>query len=153
MTDITITVDLSSAQREMDKVAPEQIGRRLRGGMEELLAFGQREVRAGMKVDTGRARASVATQISGSAAVVQGQIVSPELYVEVMDQGRRPGARPPPSGAIARWLSRHGGDPKFAFVVARAIGRRGLPALHMFQHAAEQMQRRAQGIFERHLKL
>jgi hypothetical protein len=45
-------------------------------------------------------------------------------------EGRSPGARPPPSDVIAAWLRRRGYSRKeasrMAFVVARAIGRRGI---------------------------
>jgi hypothetical protein len=44
-------------------------------------------------------------------------------YVE---GGRRPGARMPPLQPIREWLERHGSDPAGAFIVARAIGLRGI---------------------------
>ena len=52
-------------------------------------------------------------------------------YAGVIEYGRRPGARPPPTKAIARWAQRKFGIPYkeargIAFMIARSIGRRGL---------------------------
>lgn len=52
-------------------------------------------------------------------------------YAGVIESGRRPGGRMPPSAAIARWAQRRLGlseaDAKAAaFLIARAIARRGL---------------------------
>lgn len=61
-------------------------------------------------------------------------------YAAVIERGRRPGSRMPPKKAIAEWLEqklrgriknrkkRLAEASSLAYVVARAIGRRGLPA-------------------------
>ena len=51
-------------------------------------------------------------------------------YASVIERGRRPGARPPPSAVLIPWLRRkahmtEAEAKRLAFVVARAIGRRG----------------------------
>lgn len=51
-----------------------------------------------------------------------GNAASHAVYVEF---GRRPG-RPPPSQALEGWARRKLGNARLAFVVARAIGRRGI---------------------------
>lgn len=48
-------------------------------------------------------------------------------YAIWVHEGRRPGSRPPPTEAIKQWLHDKGGDEDLAFVIARAIGRRGIP--------------------------
>lgn len=45
-----------------------------------------------------------------------------------VENGRRPGARPPPVAAIMPWVMRHIGDPRAAFPIARNIGIRGIQA-------------------------
>jgi hypothetical protein len=57
-------------------------------------------------------------------------------HAPVIEEGRRPGARPPPSAVIARWAQRKLHVPKkqaagIGFVIARAIGKRGIPAKHV----------------------
>ena len=44
-----------------------------------------------------------------------------------VEEGRRPGGRPPPPQTLVGWIRRHGLDVS-PFVLARAIGRRGIPA-------------------------
>ena len=68
------------------------------------------------------------------------------LHAGVIEEGRRPGARQPPTAVIEAWLRRklrvaikEGRHAQMspsayrgvAFVIARAIGRRGLPAHHI----------------------
>lgn len=62
-----------------------------------------------------------------SAMTVTTSIGSNLPYAETKDKGRRPGRTAPPTRAIAEWLSAVGGDPKAAWVIARSIGRDGIP--------------------------
>jgi hypothetical protein len=59
-------------------------------------------------------------------------------HASVIEFGRRPGARQPPTAAILGWvrrkLGKRGADAQTtAFLIARAIGRRGLPAHAVFR--------------------
>ncbi len=59
-------------------------------------------------------------------------------HAAVIEFGRRAGARRPPLGSIIGWVSRKlgvGGSAgrSLAYVIARAIGRRGLPAYAVFR--------------------
>lgn len=58
-------------------------------------------------------------------------------YFKVQEFGRRAGRRMPPPRALLGWLRRHGIDPRAAFVVARAIGRRGLKGRFYMKAARE----------------
>jgi phage gpG-like protein len=96
---------------------------------DELAKAGQRAglaVEAGAKryapVDTGNLRRSITTKTAGRVTVVGTNV----QYARVVEFGRGAGTTPPPTAPIAAWLSRHGGDPNAAYVVARAIGRRGI---------------------------
>ena len=62
-------------------------------------------------------------------------IVTP-LHVLVLDQGRRPGAPPPPSDVIESWARRRIGQSGLGFVIARSIGRRGIKPRRFFRKAA-----------------
>lgn len=150
MTEITYTIDVSHAIKALDGLYLEQ---RQRAAMEESLSYLQSEVRAGMPVDLGIGRGSVFTEIRGGTTNMRGTVGSGQIHVAVLEKGRRPGATPPPTGPIASWLSRHGGDAKLAFVVARSIGRRGTKAHKMFKNAAERGGGRVESIFKRHFQL
>ena len=62
------------------------------------------------------------------------------------DLGRRPGSRPPPVGAIARWVVRKGVASEaqaksIAFLIARAIGARGLKPRYVMTGALQELSR------------
>lgn len=57
-------------------------------------------------------------------------------YAAFVHFGRRAGAKPPPSDKLKPWLRRHGLPESLAFVVARAISRRGIPAIPFLLSAA-----------------
>jgi hypothetical protein len=150
MAEITYTIDVSHALKTLDGLKLEQ---RQRAAMDESLGYLQSEVRAGMPLDNGIARGSVFPDIRGTPVNLRGIVASPLPYVAVLEKGRRPGATPPPTGPIAKWLSRNGGDAKLAFVVARSIGRRGTKAHKMFKNAIERGGGRVESIFQRHFNL
>jgi hypothetical protein len=51
------------------------------------------------------------------------------------ETGRRAGAAAPPVAAIMPWVTSKGMPAEAAFVVARAIGRRGIPARRLYTNA------------------
>jgi hypothetical protein len=153
MSDFSIDVDLSSALKAMDKVSEAQIAKRARAAMDESLSFLQTEVRNNTPVDTGIGRGSVYTAHQGTVVNLRGRVASPEIYMQVLESGRRAGAPPPPLAPIRRWLERHGMDAGLAFVVARAIGRRGQKPHHMFRNAFEKGRTVVPGIWARHFRL
>ena len=59
--------------------------------------------------------------------------------VNFVDDGRRPGARPPPLQPIREWLARRGKPERLAFVVARAIGKRGIRPRNVYKRYPEQV--------------
>ncbi len=77
--------------------------------------------RANASKDTGRLGGSITHTISGGGANLSSRIGPSVAYGYWVEKGRRPGKMPPVS-AIEPWARRHGVN---AFMVARAIGRRG----------------------------
>lgn len=76
-------------------------------------------------VVTGRLSGSITTvaaQRNGGPVVLVGTNVEYAIYVH---EGTRP--HWPPRAPIAAWLGAKGGDPRQAFLVQRAISRRGTP--------------------------
>lgn len=105
-------------------------------GVDAALEYIQREVQARTPEDRGAARRTILTEIRGSTVDLSGKVFSTDIHTIVLEEGRTPGAKQPPTKALEDWVSRHLGDERLAFVVARAIGRRGLPAHHMFRDVA-----------------
>lgn len=78
------------------------------------------------------------------------QITNSVPYASVIEGGRRPGARQPPTEALVGWVKRKGlvkGRGKsadaeargVAFIIARAIAKRGLPAKGVLKRALERL--------------
>lgn len=86
---------------------------------------------------TSMLRGSWRTETLRLGSSVVGLVGSPLLYSEVMERGRRPGSPMPPPSAIATWVARKLGPDVSPFVVARAIGRRGIQGRHMLEMAIE----------------
>jgi hypothetical protein len=64
-----------------------------------------------------------------------GVLGNPQLYADVMEEGRTPGARMPPPDAIAAWVALKLGPDVDPFVVARSIGQKGIEGRRMLQKA------------------
>ena len=104
---------------------------------------GQREARenAWQFRDTGALAGSIQAQVEELNAVVQVPMNQPTAaYALVMEEGRRPGARPPPPQALQGWMRRHGVPVEMAFVVAQNIGIRGIRGRHYMQRAFDSLQ-------------
>ncbi len=108
----------------------------IRGPLEEgftvLGLFTERTAREGAPRDIGDLQRSIMTEVKP----LQRRIHSNLVYHPVMEAGRRPGSRPPPSAALADWARRKG----FAgslFVLARSIGRRGTKGRFYMRKAAK----------------
>lgn len=89
---------------------------------------------------TGIARSSwIAMPVRGVGGdVFESGVGSPELHVEVLEEGRRAGARMPPPNAIARWVEVKLGGDVDPFVIARSIGRKGIAEQRMLRTAIDQ---------------
>lgn len=95
-------------------------------------------------------------------------------YAPVIEGGRRPGSKPPPIGPIMDWVRRKGvgrqygpnqagkrkvtaklGDAairSIAFAIARAIGKRGIPAYHILEAASHEIDRQVKMAIDRLLQ-
>ncbi len=94
---------------------------------------------------TGALRGSIVSEVRGSALdSLRGTVATPLAYALPVEEGRGPGRRPPsgPGSSLYGWVERvlgvSGGEARSAaFLIARAIGRRGTAGRHMFRDALE----------------
>lgn len=134
-----ITLDDAQLRAAMARLAPARLAARSRLAMAQSVRLVQALVRAATPVDTGALQRSIVAEVRGTALTgLVGRVASPLAYAPVVEWGRRAGAAPPPVAAIQAWAARRlsDGSRATAFVIARAIGARGLAGRHMFRDAA-----------------
>jgi hypothetical protein len=80
--------------------------------------------------DTDTLQRSLTHEVQATGGMVVGRAGTNVKYGKVVEDGRAAGATMPPPAALVQggWLRRHGIPDSAAFVVARAIGRRGIKA-------------------------
>lgn len=98
----------------------------------------------------GLLRVSIAQNVTEEGNRITGEIGSGLVYASVVEEGRNPwpGAMPPASGDLRTWARRKLGDERLAFVVARAIKRRGFRAQPYLKPALLGATPRIQAIFQ-----
>jgi hypothetical protein len=147
----------------------EVIGEELAAAMAESVALLEAAVKPKVPIGvTGAARASVAGEVRQVAVGdMLGVVGSPLGHVQVLELGRRPGQKQPPTEALELWVRRkivysrktgpRGGRQKLtiaearsiAWVIARKIGRDGTEAVKMFETAAKENEAKVRQIFEK----
>ena len=131
------------------------VNRLAREAMAGITGMLRREVMARTPVGaSGSLRGSIFTEIRGEGrGAIRGVVASRAPYAGYVEFGRRPGGAMPPwreGSPLYRWVVRNlesqGGDfESVAFLVARAIARRGIRGRRMFARAFEENQSRIEG--------
>jgi len=138
---------------ELTKLLP-QLPQRLRDAtmraMQESAILMQSYAKLYAPVFRGLLRVSIAQNVSAESSRITGEVGSSLVYASVLEEGRNPwpGAMPPPSGDLRTWARRKLGDERLAFVVARAIKRRGFRAQPYLRPALLGATPRIQSIFQ-----
>jgi len=138
---------------ELTKLLP-QLPQRLRDAtmraMQESAILIQSYAKLYAPVFRGLLRVSIAQKVSTEGNRITGEVGSGLAYASVVEEGRNPwpGAMPPPSGDLRTWVRRKLGDERLAFVVARAIKRRGFRAQPYLRPALLGATPRIQSIFQ-----
>ena len=139
---------------EAPPIAREQaeVFRLAREAMAGITGMLRREVMTRTPVGaSGNLRGSIYTEIKGeNPGALRGVVASRAPYAGYVEFGRRPGGAMPPwreGSPLYRWVVRNlesqGGDfESVAFLVARAVARRGIPGRRMFARAFEDNQSR-----------
>jgi hypothetical protein len=121
---------------------PERIEAALRTEFDLYGAIAEREVARHTPVGaTGMLASSITHEVRGTGLSLYTRVFSEDLPVKVsaVEWGRRPGRMPPwgPGSALELWVRRKlGSGLHVAFLIARAIGRRGTRGQRMFERGA-----------------
>jgi len=110
---------------------------------------------------SGRLRQSIYSRVEGTGSNLKGivgsTIAEREIYPKVMEFGRRPGSRMPPPNKLERWVHIVLKVPvhkagSVAFVLARAIGRRGIKGKFFFKQGWQRSEPRVRKIMDEALR-
>lgn len=144
---ITLRVTVDSSLRGTGDIA-EAFDRDVSATLAELGQLGRRLVveraPAGVSSAGGGLRGSIFTEQRGTPDRRAQIIGSGLFYAPIVEEGRRPGRRPP-ADALRLWVTRKLGIvgervTQVSYLVARKIGRRGYPGFKMFARAAQQLE-------------
>lgn len=129
---------------------PERLRRAILLAMRESAVLLQSYAKLYAPVFRGLLRVSIAQNVSEEGNRITGEVGSGVAYASVLEEGRNPwpGAMPPPSGDLKAWARRKLGDERLAFVVARAIKRRGFKAQPYLKPALLEATPRIKAIFQ-----
>ena len=106
-----------------------------------------RSARKKAPVDTGVLRNSISGEVRSFGDTSEGIVGTPVKYAPFMELGTAPHF--PPVSALRVWARRHGMN---AFVVARAISRRGLKARRFLSGAFDENKARIAALFDAYVK-
>ena len=126
-------IDMTGLDSLKRKLVPQIYREPMAEMFQTIAAIGERTAKQRAPRDTGALKRS----IHSDAQPMSARIFSMKAYAMPVEFGRRKGARMPPPNALRGWARRKGGNPNLAFVVARAIARRGIKG-RFFMKAAHQ---------------
>lgn len=110
----------------------------------------QGAVKGYIPVDTGRLRASMTPVVRQEGRTVRGIVGSNVTYGPYQEFGTKFPRKQPPVEAMQRWAAKHRGAN--AFLVGRAIARRGGRALHFMRTSLEETREYIMGQFNKALR-
>jgi hypothetical protein len=134
---------------------PAVADKHMRTAMKASLSQIEFEVKPLVPVFQGTLRNSIQSEIEGKGTRMVGRVGSTlkkEEYPAVMEFGRRAGAKMPPPSALYRWVKLvlkvpDKAVPGVAFVVARAIGKRGIKGKRFLEKGFKKAQPKIERFF------
>jgi phage gpG-like protein len=121
---------LRDTQRNMEQAVKDLHGGPMLNAMRDATLMVTRDAKKNAPVDTGRLRASITPEVIDVGETIRGVVGSNVSYAPYVELGTRP--HWPPIAALEVWARRHGVS---AFLVARAISRRGTKPVEYLQRA------------------
>lgn len=125
--------EIKKAQKDILRKIKEMTGGPVVAAMRTATLMILRDAKIFAPVDTGRLRASITPSVTATENVIKGIVGSNVVYAPYVELGTRPHF--PPISALETWARSHGTS---AFLVARAISRRGTKAVKYLQRAYEE---------------
>jgi len=107
--------------------SPELVAAESLRAMTTSLLLVEGDARRNVRHDTRRLMNSITHRIRGRGTRLVGEVGPSVRYGLYVERGRPAGKKPPPRAALRGWARRHGIPESALFVVARAIGRKGIP--------------------------
>ena len=145
MADVDVEVKgLIELQKKMDQMVKDVHGEPILNAMRDSTLQLQRDARIFAPVNIGRLQSSIVPAIRATPDTVEGVVGTDVDYAPYMEFGTRPHF--PPIAALQVWADRHGVS---AFLVARAIARRGLAPRRYMQRSFEKNKSAIERRFER----
>ncbi len=138
---------LKETEKRMERIETDLSGDPMLNAMGKATMMVTASAKRFAPVDTGRLRASITPEVRSTPTEVIGVVGSNVKYAPYVELGTKP--HWPPISALEVWARRHGTS---AFLVARAIARRGTKAHRFLQQAFEQNQARIVALFEQTVK-
>ena len=129
----TINIQIEGLDDLRRKLTPRTYEKAVATLMEDIAIVGERTAKQRAPRDTGALKRS----IHSDARPLSARIFSNLAYAVPVELGRGKGKRPPPPNALHGWLRRHGKPQSAAYVVARAIGKRGIKGRFFMKAAAD----------------
>ncbi|HML23517.1 MAG TPA: HK97 gp10 family phage protein [Aggregatilinea sp.] len=123
---------LLAAQRKLEQVTRDLQGEDMTRAFRESAMLVTRDAKILAPVDRGHLKASITPAVRQRDNVIEGVVGSNVAYAPYQETGTRP--HWPPLAALETWARRHGTS---AYVVARAIARRGTKGRRYLQGAFE----------------
>jgi phage gpG-like protein len=132
---------LVELQRKVDQVVTDLHGRPMLDGMRQAAMLVTNDAKQLVPVDTRRLRSSITPEIRAASMDVIGVVGTNVIYAADMEWGTKP--HMPPVDELEGWARRHGKD---AYVVARAISKRGLKGRRYLRRAFDKNESRIKQI-------
>ena len=129
----TINIQMEGLDDLRRKLTPRTYEKAVATLMEDIAIVGERTAKQRAPRDTGALKRS----IHSDARPMSARIFSNLAYAVPVELGRGKGKRMPPPNALRGWLRRHGKPQSAAYVVARAIGKRGIKGRFFMKAAAD----------------
>lgn len=143
MLDVEI-LGLQELRAKTDQMITDLHGKPMLDGMRQATLLVSKDAKQLAPVDTGELRSSITPEVRLEGWNTLGVVGSNKLHAPYMETGTKP--HWPPIAALEVWARRHGVS---AFLVARAISRRGTKAHRYMQRAFDQNKDQIVSIFDK----
>ena len=150
--DFTVTIDAKAVNNMLRKYGAQEMGKRTRAAINEVLGYFQGEVQKRTPAGgTGLLRQSITSKLWGVPLNLSGKVFPGGIAYAIYAERGRAAGKFPPRAPIELWAQRVLGDASLWFVVARKIAREGTKGAFMFRDAWRAGKGHAKAILKRRI--